>query len=914
MASFSLEITMGLFSGKKKTYRDFTYARLIDDEYLPDIMGQAITTYVLDDDNTSSLADLMLEYGWKSNNVKWNAAYRWASKADKYYYGTASSTVIAQTDFTDAETLNTLLVSLSGRSDLSYVYSQFGPTNLRHCMWQLLISNYNYSPTTNILGSLTATLGTTVYLNNARNMLTSETDFEATSDVLAHWGYPPRGGYTQNRSRDYTRSDTQDGRSREDYNYVEIEYTGRLAAVERSKVTTTTTVVTTVRTPNGSGGYDDVTTSSETSSTATTTNWKGQSLPATGILDTEEMVNGTTTNTVTDPTTTTSTTNPTTGVITVVATTPVRVTEVTNLDIDFTAETTMGFGQYDFIPDGNIDTDTVLDDNDKGVIDPNAPLDPSGESEGGDEDYFQVCFTYPISGGVAINYFTYQYGSGEYPDLDGITSTTVTDFGKGFPRMYFRLNGTRMDSDGQSSSKAYRDSIRLGNKLDLPWLEVSEQIYGSLSSVSKIRDVCLVQCIPANTDSPIEEEYLFNYFRVLYNLRLPMTFKPSQPVDEFVTWSVHEGCLIQSKDGATTIGNTMSALGYRQITGVIGPVGTTQSGTGTGVRYIRSITSNNDGETEEKYTATDVKYHYYRFQTTVTHYAEVRVYELTGTVMVGGKTVSKDGTDENTVIPLDYAFRKMFSAHERETLYARASRILICTEYTVKTKWYQTGIFQAVVIVVAVVLSWWTGGASMTLVGAVTAAASAIGAMVVMSLLSKYVFSKLGGAFAIIATVVAVAVAIYTGYIAVSGTTGPFSVTAMQMMQVSNVAFQAAQSAQQGAIEKEMQKIARLEDEIEDKQASLDAAQKELNNPYNTIEDGVLLKAIQGYVYLGEKPNEYFSRTLNTNIGVETSNLVDMYYSQSLEAPSDVAINQLILQNIQRPFELFNELTNQINQ
>jgi cell division protein FtsL len=584
------------------------------------------------------------------------------------------------------------------------------------------------------------------------------------------------------------------------------------------------------------------------------------------------------------------------------------------MDIDFTAETKMGFGQYDFVPDGVIDTDTVLDDSDKGNIDPNAPLDPSGESEGGDEDYFQVCFTYPTGSGVAINYFTYQYGSGAYPDLDGITSTPVADFGKGFPRMYFRLDGVRMDDDTQASTKAYTDSIRLGNKLDTPWLEVSDQIYNSLSSVSKIRDVCLIECVPANTTIGIEQEYLHNYFRILYNLRSAITYKPSQPVDEFTTWAAHEGCVIQSKDGATTIGNSASAFGYQQITGVFGPMGTTQSGRGTGTRQVLTTTSNNDGEVIETYEPTIVNYHYYRFQESVTYYTEVRVYELTGTAQVGGRTVSKSGDDENLMVPLDYAFRKMFSAHERETLYARASRVLICTEYTVKSKWYQTGIFQAVMVTIAVVLTWWTGGASLTLVGAVTAAASAIGAMVVMSLLGKYVFSKLGGVFAIIAAVVALAVAIYTGYLYLTSTTGPFSVTATQMMQVSNVAFKASQYAQQGAIAKELQKIATLEEEIADKQAALDAAQKELNNPYNTIEDGVLLKAIDGYVYLGESPNEYFARSLNTNIGVETNNLVDMYYSQSLETPSDVAINQLILQNIQRPFELFNELNNQINQ
>lgn len=78
---------MGIFSGKKKTYRDFSYARLIEDDYLPDVIGQAITTYVLSKDNTESLTDLMLEYGCSANNYKWNNAYRWAAKPGKYSYG-----------------------------------------------------------------------------------------------------------------------------------------------------------------------------------------------------------------------------------------------------------------------------------------------------------------------------------------------------------------------------------------------------------------------------------------------------------------------------------------------------------------------------------------------------------------------------------------------------------------------------------------------------------------------------------------------------------------------------------------------------------------------------------------------------------------------------------------------------------
>lgn len=905
---------MGLFGSKKKTYRDFSYSRLIEDDYLPDVIGQAITTYVLDDDNTKELADLMLEYGWKSNAVKWNAAYRWASKPDKYYYGVPSSTAVSQNDFTGADSLNEVLASLTGRTDLTYVYSKFGSINFRHAMWQLLVSNYAYTPTDNKLTGLSLTLGTDAFLHDAIIKLTSKTQIQADPFVLEHWGYPPKGGATPTRGIDYSRSDTADQTSSTGENYIEVQYAVRYSGVKRITTVTTTKVDTTVKTPNGSGGYTEKTTTTSSDQTSNSTDWNEQTMPtADSIISQTETQTGTNTGTETDPPTKTSKADPATGVITEVTTTVSRKTITNTVHIDVVAKLSMGFGQYDFIPDQNIDTDTVLDDNDMGNYNPDAVLDPSGESVGASEDYFQVCFTYPrTGGGVAINYFTYQYGSGNYPDLDGITSTPVADFGKGFPRMYFRRNGDRLDQGGYVNSKSYKDSITLGKKLDLPWLEILDQIYQSLSSLSKIRDVLMIQCVPANTSDPLEREYLLRYFQTLHGMRNPYPTDPNQPEDEFTTWNAHQGCTIKSSDNATSVYNSMDAIGYRKIDGSFGVKGATASGRATGTRTVKTTIVDSDGRTSTKYVARSVSYHYYRVQTADNYYEESRVYNLSHKVDVGGKGVEKSGDDENLMVPLDYAFRQMFSAHARETLYARATHILICTEYTIKTKWYQTGIFKAVTIVVAVAISWWTGGASLSLIGAVTAAASAIGAYVVFSVLSKNVFSKLGGVFAIVATIVAVAAAIYTGYLYFSGTTGPFSITAQQMMQISNVAFKAAQSAEQGLIQKEMAKIANLEDEIAHKTEELERAQKELENPYNTIEDGVFFKAVQGYAYLGETPEEYFARTLNTNIGVEALNLPDMYFTQSFALPSYVSILSQIQQNIEKPFELNNLLNDNL--
>ena len=892
---------MGLFSGKKKTYRDFSYSRLIDDDYLPDVIGQAITTYVLDTNNTKDLTDLMLEYGWSANNVKWDAAYRWAAKG-KYAYGLPEVSTVAVTDFTGAESLDDVLTTLTGHSDLQYVYSQFVPGNFRHAMWQQLVTTQGYVPTTNELTTKSGSLGTACYLHNAINFITPETRERAGEIMFQHWGYSPQSGFTPMRSQDLNKADTPDEVSSTGSNYIRVEYAFSFAGVKRITTVETTKVTTTVRTPNESGGYDDVVTEESSDTTSNTTDWNGFTMPP-DVISSVDVGTGTEETDESDPTQTTETTDPETGVITIVATDVSRHITTKTVNVNAIAFFNTGFGVYDFNPaDEDIDTDTVLDDNDSGHYDPDAVLVPSGEDTDDSPDYFMVCYQWIDGATTHIGYFTYQYGSGAYPDLDGITGKTVADFGQHFPRIYYRLGGKRLISDDYKDTEAYKTSIKICKKLGLNWLEVGEQIYESLSSLSKIRDVMLIMEVPANTENPIEQEYLFNYFYTLCKLRPAYTEdlwlsysntggSASLPATDLDTYEMHLGGMIKAEDTDIATYNNMDLLGYAKFTGSIGPKGTTTSG------YAENgliPTKYSDGT----YGTKSLTYHFYKVQTSDTEYEEVRVYELTHSVRVGGSKVTRGHESDQLMVPLDHAFRGKFSAHDRETLYARALQVLICTEYTVKSKWYQTGIFKAVTIVVAVVVSWWTAGASLSLIGALTAVATAAGTMVAFSLLSKYVFSKLGSWASILAAVVAVVAAVYGGYVYFSGTTGPFSLTAQNLMQVSNIAFKTSDAAMKGQQIALQQKFGSLQKELEDKQELLQQAQDELNQGSNTISDWIFLQATNGYVNLGETADQMVARTLNTNIGTLALQLPDMYLSQALALPSPVEIMQFMQQKL----------------
>lgn len=905
---------MGLFS-KSTTYRDYSVTRVIDDAYMPDVIGQAITKYTLDKQNTKSLTDLMLEYGWKSNAVKWNAAFRYAQRPDKYAYGLPKTGFISDTTFTGAESLDSVLKTLTGATSINYLYSKFGSINFRHAMWQLLISNYNYSPTTNQLTTLTAQLGAPVYLSNAINYLTPSTQQMADPMSLEHWGISPQAGATPSRPANPQKEDTLDRVSDTNSNYVQVEYELAVTGAKQTTSVATTTVTTSVTPPGGS----TTTTSSSSDKTTVTNQYNGVTLPGTvtSINKTSETISN---NTVTG-TPVTETKTAADGTVTKTTTQVVTKNTVSTYNGGVVGNIRMAFGQYDWNPaTGAIDTTTVLDDRDSGNYNPNAVLKPSGESDVDSTDWFQVYFTWGTGAATRTSYFTYAYGSGNYPDLDGLSDTTVTDFGKHFPRIYFRLKGDKIIEDKYANTEEYKTSVKVARKLDMQWVELGNEVYNSLSSLGKIRDVCLFQAVPANTSNDIEIHYLFNFFNTFYNLRKPYTLSPgtvvaqvpqgataTRPVTEYDNYNAHSGSLQKSEDGAITMAINTDAIGFKVVDGVIGGVGTFASSTGTGSKTVtyRVGYTNDQGQSQYStyYGVTPVFYHSYKHQISETQYEEIRVYALEFGAKVGGKYVWKSKTNENLMVPLDYAFRKMLSPKKAETLYARATHIYIGTEYTVKSKWYQTGLFKAVVIVVSVVLSWWTAGASMSLIAVVTAAATAIGAMVIMSLLSKYVFAKLGGWFAILAVIVAVVAIAYGGYLYLTNTVGPYSITAVQMIAASNVAFQAGQANVNAQIQRYQAQLSALADQQEAaKQKLSDAAELLENN--NTITNGIFSSVTAGYIIMGETPLQTYARTLDTNVGISALNLASMYIQAGKSLPSSIEIIQQMMSNMYQASEL----------
>ena len=117
-------------------------------------------------------------------------------------------------------------------------------------------------------------------------------------------------------------------------------------------------------------------------------------------------------------------------------------------------------------------------------------------------------------------------------------------------------------------------------------------------------------------------------------------------------------------------------------------------------------------------------YYWFRYYITDTLYEEIQVTNLKSRYRIsGGHWTTMDGNNDVLIIPVDRAITKDMGLLERERIYARSLHIVFNSMVVTKLKWYQTGIFQVIMIIVSVVIAFWDGGYTLTSVLAMSATA-----------------------------------------------------------------------------------------------------------------------------------------------------------------------------------------------
>jgi hypothetical protein len=290
-----------------------------------------------------------------------------------------------------------------------------------------------------------------------------------------------------------------------------------------------------------------------------------------------------------------------------------------------------------------------------------------------------------------------------------------------------------------------------------------------------------------------------------------------------------------------------------------------------------------DIETQQETTAQKViKHHFYRRQVTAGLYVEITVAQLQMLYyVISGYTVTADETDDILMIPLDQSITESYTLTEREELYARALYYVFnsVSVQTYHVSWYQTGLFQAVIFVVAVVIAVKTG--QFKLIGAALAGDALAAVALLKSIVILVAFQEgmklfvkaVGGDVAMTLAVIAAVVAVYKGYAAGSIKAAPW---AKELLFVANGLSKQVASY----YAEEIQNL------MEDYSKTLDY-QKQLEDELNTAQ-----KLLEGdnimspFVIFGESPEDYFNRTAHSgNVGIVGIQAISNYVDNALKLP-----------------------------
>lgn len=178
---------MGLFSSKTVITVGTAVARVIEDDTLPDSVYTGFTKGTFSEDG--QLIENVMEDLASGIGVRASRAYQYGKKS--YAYGVPSGAILESTSGKDV--MAQVLQSIYGQvATVSYYH--FGAFNNLHVGWVKLVADHGYVPTTNVLGTLSAEKGKTVYLTNMAVVVTEASLMELANGSLDQWGAPANSG------------------------------------------------------------------------------------------------------------------------------------------------------------------------------------------------------------------------------------------------------------------------------------------------------------------------------------------------------------------------------------------------------------------------------------------------------------------------------------------------------------------------------------------------------------------------------------------------------------------------------------------------------------------------------------------------------------------------------------------------
>lgn len=493
-------------------------------------------------------------------------------------------------------------------------------------------------------------------------------------------------------------------------------------------------------------------------------------------------------------------------------------------------------------------------------------------------NYFHAAYT---SDGV-LKYFFYEDGAGTYALLDMVFDAPPAANGTFFPFIYFRYN--RISELDDKTTQSYKTGKKMMRHLGMEYDDVARAIDAN-PNIADVEQAMLMMAAPANTENAIERRYLWDFFNTLLMAKEPAAQKNVEDSDvlarEINRISGFDSPGIAIQDGRFKLWVDNEGLYKRRVAGKLGRVGTYGSGFQSKPKTMEVI----DPATGNPVTlTTQGSYHYYQKQVSAAFYDEIQVFGLRTVFNIFNEYNSiGDEEDPILLIPLDKAIAGRYTMPKREELYSRSLHYVFNSRVTQKVKWYQTSWFRAVLIIVMIVITIYTGGATakelaaLIAAGAYAAAAYLVLVKILETLIIRAIFKilvkELGAKYAfiiaIIAAVVGIADAMDTGSLAGS----PF---AQELLALSSGLTAAISTELRSNFADLAKEYALLEDWKKEQDKVLKAGKDLLGDATR----------LNPFVIFGEKPDEYYNRTVHSgNIGVTSIEAISQFVDIKLQLP-----------------------------
>lgn len=503
-------------------------------------------------------------------------------------------------------------------------------------------------------------------------------------------------------------------------------------------------------------------------------------------------------------------------------------------------------------------------------------VDVVDSSPTGDGDYHQVRYTYLANGVEKVGYWTYLQGSGDYPEIDSSYRIDYEDLGTYFPWIYYRHDKQNRVAEAYQGTEAFKSSVKLCNYLGLDYQQIGEAVHEN-PDIGDVEQAMTIMAVPANTTEPVEIRYLYEYFSLLLVNR-PQDTRYSIDIRD------REFRMIVKTD----------SIVRRKVAGKSGPINTFTQGRGTD-QYEQVY---RDLEGQQNIRLITRPYHFYRKQVSRNTMDEIRVYNLQVSYDIWrSKKVTASTSSEKLLIPLDRSVTGLFSLADREQLFARSLHNIFNTRITTKTKWYQSGWFKVVMVVVAVVLTivYPPGGAAMwatiAAMGTVYLALAVIGTIIMQLAISYAVqlFAEAVGAEW--AMVVAVALAVYGGYQVLSKA-GSLSLEAVKAATANAFVKLGTSLAKASLQQHQLDRYVEYNKEVQQFELFKETKIAELEEVSKLLDTNGMIDPFEfigevPMVAWGESPKDYYERTVHSgNIGVLTLDVPGSYVTNSLALPT----------------------------